>query len=156
MHCGESFLDWKSAGGAKVWMPPPLLPPKCVFQSLVRTVVMLANASTHHGHIPQAKLSLTVSSMWIWGLSRGYFNLTLLFQPQASRWFLKRLQAIVSVQAVTSKALAWLLLSHWGWEGFLHLQAGSTVGHCRARLCPRRRIAWLCFQTTTGMRSQAE
>lgn len=32
-----------------------------VFQSLFRTLVLLANASTHHGHIPQASLPLMIS-----------------------------------------------------------------------------------------------
>lgn len=68
-----------------------------VFQSLFRTVVTLANASTHHGHIPQAeaRLPLTISSMWVWGLS--CFNLTLLFQPQASGRFLGQMQGVVDV-----------------------------------------------------------
>lgn len=68
-----------------------------VFQSLFRTVVMLANASTRHGHTPQGdtRLPLTISSMWVWGLS--CFNLTLLFQPQASGRFLRQMQGVVGV-----------------------------------------------------------
>lgn len=39
-------------------------------------------------HTPRAhtmaKPPLMISSVWIWGLSRGYFNLTMVFHPQAS------------------------------------------------------------------------
>lgn len=140
--------------GAQYECTLPCCPRKCV--SKPHQDCCHSNNCKHtHEHTPWARLPLTASSTWIWGLSAGYFNWTS-FQPQASSSLLQQLLAVVSMQAVTSKALAQLLLCYWVREGFLQQQAGSTVGCCRRRLCPTRRAAWLCFQTTTEMWSQAE
>lgn len=61
-------------------------------------------ASTRHGHIPQARLPHTISSMWIWGLSRGYFNVTLVSAP--TKQTILELQGVVGMWVVTHKALS--------------------------------------------------
>lgn len=67
-------------------------------------------------------------SMWSWGLNRGCFNLTLCFQPQASRQFLRQLQGVAGMWAITHKALAAAKSPSQGGLSAAASRLGSTAG----------------------------
>lgn len=92
-------------------MPPQCLPPKCLFQSFVRAI-MLENVSKHHR---PSYFSWYILHMDFW-TEQKLLELDIL-SVQSKQLTLAK-TAGDGVCVVCSKALELLLLSQWGRDGF--------------------------------------